>query len=151
MARDLFRAVVALAALLSMSGAAQAQAITVRADCARFVPQNVSFDDRTHLLWYNRFWTGDCAGLFGCLRGEPNWDSWINILLAQTSADRRPALLERACRIGHMIGLEWAKDNGIRKIDTRAVRGFGEALKAAGDPFAKLAAVDARARAMLAQ
>jgi hypothetical protein len=141
----------AAAAALFLGEGAHAQNVAMRADCARFVPQNIAFDDRTHLLWYNRFWTGSCAGLFGCLSGAPNWNASVTTLLAQAPVERRAALLAHACGVGHMVGLEWAKDNSIRKIDTRAVRGFIGLLQAAGDPFAKLDAIEARARAMLAR
>lgn len=130
---------------------AQAQTVTIARECTALSPQSMKFDDRTHLLWYNRFWTGVCvSGLAWCQSGNPNWISAMAKLVAEVPAGERAAFQTRLCTVGHMIGHEWARDNGIRKIDTSAVSRFYAKLSAkTGTPQSRLDSVEAAAKKML--
>jgi hypothetical protein len=143
--------IAALAAYAVSAGAAQAQQAVYASACAGKLPAFAPFDDRAHELWYKRFWTGQCSsGLGFCSSGSPNWNEAMVKLRAQTAPARVDELNTKMCRLGHVVGAEWARDNGIRKIDTRAVSGFYETLRSgAGDSFARLGAVEAKANAML--
>lgn len=144
------RALCAAIALISAFAAAPAFAQAPR-QCASSAPANPSFDNSQHRLWYNRFWTGNCApGLLFCSPGEPNWSSTAARLLTQTPAARRAELTRRMCVLGHTIGHEWARDNAIRRIDSTALTSFYYTLDSgAGDAFARLDTVERQARGML--
>jgi hypothetical protein len=84
----------------------------------------LTFNDAEHHLWYRRFWTGACTSLpfLSCFPGVPYWEQTVEQLVAELSPDLRNAAREKACRLGKMVGYEWAKDNRIRKIDTAQLR-----------------------------
>jgi hypothetical protein len=125
----------------------------VRPDCRAVVKPTdaLRFDTDEHLRWYKRFWTGNCDHLSFCFPGSPNWNDIVTKLLAKGGAAEQPALLPKACRLGQMIGLEWAKDKGVQKISTKDLRAFNVILERAGDPLKGVEAVDAQARSMGAQ
>lgn len=138
-----------LAAMLLLTQA-QAQTPAIGGPCAAAVGPSVRFDDDTHRRWYRRFWTGDCSGLWFCQAGEPNWNAGTTKFTATAAPDKRSALTQRFCDVGHMIGHEWARDNGVRKIDTKALEGFYKTLSSnQGDIQARLDTVEASARKML--
>jgi hypothetical protein len=131
---------------------AQAQTPAIGAPCASAVGASTTFDDETHRRWYKRFWTGDCSGLWFCQSGAPNWNAGAKDFIARAEADKRAALTQRFCEVGHLIGREWARDNGVRKIDTNELSGFYDMLSSGeGDIDARLNRVEASARRMLAQ
>ena len=144
-------AALALVLGCGLAGAAQAQDY-VRADCrAQIDPAASRFDTPLHQRWYKRFWTGTCEHLSFCFPGSPNWNDIVGKLLAKGGPAEQPALLPKACRLGQLIGLEWAKDKDIQKISTKDLKVFNSMLEAAGDPLKGVEAVDAKARAMAAQ
>ncbi len=59
--------------------------------------------------------------------------------------------MPKACRLGQLIGLEWAKDKDVQKISTKDLKVFNGILEKAGDPLKGVEAVDARARALATQ
>ena len=125
----------------------------VRDDCRSLVqPSSVlRYDSAEHARWYKRFWTGTCDDLKFCFSGSPNWNDIVGKLLAKGGPGEQPALLPKACRLGQLIGLEWAKDKDIQKISTKDLKVFNSMLEAAGDPLKGVEAVDAKARAMTFQ
>ena len=125
----------------------------VRADCRAVVKPTdaIRFDTDEHLRWYKRFWTGACDHLTFCFPGDPNWNGVVGKLLAKGGPAEQPALLPKACRLGQLIGLEWAKDKDEQKISTKDLKVFNTMLEAAGDPLKGVDAVDAKARALAAQ
>jgi len=125
----------------------------VRADCRAVVKptDGLRFDTDEHLRWYKRFWTGTCDHLTFCFPGSPNWNDIVGKLLVKGGPAEQPALLPKACRLGQLIGLEWAKDKDVQKISTKDLKVFNAILEAAGDPLKGVEAVDAKARALAAQ
>ena len=143
-----------LAAVTALSGASVARAGEfVRADCRPLIKptDDIRFDTDQHLRWYKRFWTGTCDHLPFCFSGSPNWNDIVGKLLTKGGPGEQPALLPKACRLGQLIGLEWAKDKGVQRISTKDLKVFNATLEAAGDPLKGVEAVDAKARAMLGQ
>jgi hypothetical protein len=145
-------AVAAAMAILTTAPVAQAGEF-VRFDCRTVVKptETIRFDTDEHLRWYKRFWTGTCDHLSFCFSGSPNWNDIVGKLLAKGGPVEQPTLLPKACRLGQLIGLEWAKDKDIQKISTKDLKVFNSMLEAAGDPLKGVEAVDAKARAMTAQ
>ena len=145
-------AALSVVALLGIAPAVQAGEF-VRADCRALVKPTdaIRFDTDEHLRWYKRFWTGTCDHLSFCFPGSPNWNDIVGKLLVKGGPSEQPALLPKACRLGQLIGLEWAKDKGVQKISTKDLKVFNSMLEAAGDPLKGVEAVDAKARAMTGQ
>ena len=143
-----------LAVLAAVAGAvcmphqgAQAQEA---AQCAPHLTGGVSFDDNQHKSWYRRFWTGSCAGVSGwCMSGSPNWNETLGKVSAAAAPQDRASALQKACVVGRLVGREWARDNGVRRIDTGDVQGYGEDLRKAGYSVNSLTAVEQDARAKL--
>jgi hypothetical protein len=104
-----------------------------------------------HQRWYRRFWTGDCDHLPLCFAGSPNWNDIVGKLLTRGGPAERAALLPKACRLGQMIGLEWARDKKVRRIDTGDLRAFKGQLEASGDALRGIERVEASARAKMAR
>ncbi|CAN5231292.1 hypothetical protein BH10PSE4_BH10PSE4_29490 [soil metagenome] len=123
----------------------------MRADCRTVVRPTdaLRFDTDEHLRWYKRFWTGGCDHLALCFSGSPNWNDIVGKLLVKGGPAEQPILLPKACRLGQLIGLEWAKDRGVQKITTHDLKTFNAMLEAAGDPLKGVEAVDAKARALV--
>jgi hypothetical protein len=144
-------AALALVLGCGLAGAAQAQDY-VRADCrAQIDPAASRFDTPLHQRWYKRFWTGDCDHLPFCFSGSPNWNDIVGKLLTRGGPAERTALLPKACRLGQMIGLEWARDKKVRRIDTGDLRAFKSQLEASGDALRGVERVEASARAKMAR
>jgi hypothetical protein len=148
------RARTALLALVlgcGLAGAVQAQDY-VRADCrAQLAPTASQFATPLHQRWYRRFWTGDCDHLPLCFSGSPNWNGIVGKLLARGGPAERAALLPKACRLGQIIGLEWARDKKVRRIDTDDLHAFKGQLEASGDALLGIERVEASARAKMAR
>lgn len=146
------RIALAVAVLVGTAQAAEAGEF-VRADCRTLVKptDTIRFDTDEHLRWYKRFWTGTCDRLSFCFAGSPNWNDIVGKLLVKGGPAEQPALLPKACRLGQLIGLEWAKDKDVQKISTKDLKVFNSMLEAAGDPLKGVEAVEARARAMTVQ
>jgi hypothetical protein len=144
-------AVIAAILVVGLGSAAQAGEV-VRADCRAMVkPTDVlRFDTDLHQRWYKRFWTGTCDRLPHCISGSPNWNDIVGKLLAKSDPVEQPVLLPKACRLGQLIGLEWAKAKDVQKISTKDLRRFNATLDAAGDPLKGVEAVEVKARAMMA-
>lgn len=60
-------------------------------------------------------WTSRCEGLLQGIRSE----------------ETRKQLRSQLNRVGMEVAGEWAKDNGVRKIDTAKITDFGQRLEAA--------------------
>ena len=144
--------ILAAVVVIGMAPVAQA-AEFVRADCRAVVKptDSLRFDTDEHQRWYKRFWTGSCDHLAFCFPGSPNWNDVVGKLLVKGGPAEQPALLPKACRLGQMIGLEWAKDHDQQKITTKDLKVFDATLEAAGDPLKGVDAVDAKARALAAR
>jgi hypothetical protein len=145
-------AVVAAVTVLVVAPAAQAGEF-VRADCRAVIKPTdaIRFDTDEHLRWYKRFWTGTCDHLSFCFSGSPNWNDIVGKLMVKGGAAEQPVLLPKVCRLGQLIGLEWAKDKDVQKISTKDLKGFNAMLEAAGDPLKGVEAVEVKARALAGQ
>ncbi len=142
---------VAAVALLTAAPVARASEF-VRLDCRAVVKPTdaLRFDTDEHLRWYKRFWTGACDNLTFCFPGSPNWNDLVGKLLIKGGPSEQPVLLPKVCRLGQLIGLEWAKDKDVQKITTKDLKQFNAMLEAAGDPLKGVDTVEARARALAA-
>jgi hypothetical protein len=140
---------------LALAGAAATQARAqdyVRADCrTQLDPTVMRFDTTLHQRWYKRFWTGECDHLPMCFSGSPNWNDIVGKLLVRGGSAERAALLPKACRLGQMIGLEWARDKKVRRIDTGDLHAFKGQLEASGDALRGIDQVEASARTKMAR
>jgi hypothetical protein len=145
----------ALVLSLALAGAASTPAWAqeyVRADCrVQIDPAALRFDTTLHQRWYKRFWTGECDHLPMCFPGSPNWNDIVGKLLVRGGPTERAALLPKACRLGQVIGLEWARDKKVRRIDTGDLRTFKSQLEASGDALRGVDQVEASARAKMAR
>jgi hypothetical protein len=141
-----------LGVLLATTPAAASGQTYVRPDCRG--PQGARpparFDDQEHAQWYRRFWTGDCGDLSFCQAGAPDWDDIVAEVVARTAPARRVAVKWQACRLGQLIGYEWARDNSIRKIDSDDLLSFASEIDQAQDMPAAVTLVEQQARAKLA-
>jgi hypothetical protein len=131
------------------AGPSQAQSY-VRADCRPLIADSRLDPASLTGRWYRRFWTGDCAGLSGCMGGSPNWNEIVGQLAARSRAPERASVLARACRLGPLIGLEWTRPRDVRRIDSGDLRGFKSTLQSSGAVLDGLARVEAQARAKIA-
>ncbi len=151
MARCREGAALVAALMFAFANAAMAQDY-VRADCrVQLDPSATRFDTPLHQRWYRRFWTGDCDHLPFCMPGSPNWNDIVDRLLIRGGPAEQAALLPKACRLGQMIGLEWARDKKIRRIDTGDLHAFKSQLEASGDALRGVDQVEASARAKMAR
>ena len=148
-------ALAALVLSLGLAGAAPTQAWAqdyVRADCrAQLDPAALRFDTSLHQRWYRRFWTGECDHLPMCFAGSPNWNDIVGKLLIRGGPAEQAVLLPKACRLGQTIGLEWARDKKIRRIDTGDLHAFKSQLEASGDALRGVEKVEASVRAKMAR
>jgi hypothetical protein len=143
--------VTALAALL-IAGQAGAQDF-VREDCRGTVQptRSLRFETPEHARWYKRFWTGACEDLSFCFPGSPNWNEVVGKLLNRGGPSERDVLLPKACRLGQTIGLEWARDRRIKRIQTTDLRSFNTMLETSGDALRGVERVESKAQTMLVQ
>lgn len=139
---------VALLATTLLAGGAEAQSY-VRVDCQPLVATANRYDTPEHERWYKRFWTGQCDHLMMCVPGAPNWNEVVGKLVLKAGSAQRAAVLSKSCRLGQLIGLEWSRENVIRKINTADLRVFNTTLEAAPDTLKGLDKIEQSARAKL--
>lgn len=145
------RKAAALAALLLtgvVAPQAQAQAYVADICQASVTPATLRFDSAEHSRWYKRFWTGECDHILGCLPGSPNWNAIMRQLVARAAPSERAQLLPKACRLGQLVGLDWSREHGVRKITTQDLRRLYAILEQ-GDPLTGVDHAEAAARAQL--
>lgn len=108
------------------------------ANCFGFTPETeinegekVMVDSNLYKLsqeekdWYGKF-----------QNGIPFFDGWKQIsqnLIADFPYEDRIHLKENLKDLGEKIGIEWCKDNAVRKIDTEMLRQWGKVLSKAVD------------------
>jgi hypothetical protein len=159
------RGVLGLAvAALAVAGASKAGAQEpMRKDCLDSVisVSRLAFDHDEHRLWYRRFWTGRCDGLsklpppfgHGCSESSPGWNEIVKQIVGQGPPERAPELAAKICRLGELIGYEWAKDNDKRCIHTTGATSLSSLmpiLQERGEVFGRLDRVEAKAKSMCA-
>ncbi len=153
-------AAAALAGVVSTSASAQEP---MRKECIGAVAPvaRLGFDHDVHRLWYRRFWTGKCDGLTmlpppfgnGCTESAPGWNEITGQMLAQAPAGREAEVAAKVCKLGELVGYEWAKDNDKRCIHTTGANSLGSLtpiLREKGDVLARLDRVEAKAKGMCA-
>ena len=136
------------AATLLAAASARAQPY-VRPDCRPLIAADTLGETSLTARWYRRFWTGDCGDLRGCMKGLPNWNEVVGRLVARSPEPERARVLEKACRLGPLIGLEWTRPSRVRRIDTGDLRRFNKTLDRSPDVMQGLAAVEAQLRAKI--
>lgn len=76
-------------------------------------------------IWYLKF-----------QNGIPFFDGWKDIsqnIISNFPEEEKDRIKTSLKKLGNKIGIEWAKDNAIRKIDTDMLRGWGKKLEKAID------------------
>lgn len=73
-----------------------------------------------YLLWVTRFYEGYTA--------VPGWLEMTEQVLARLPASEHEWVTARLLELGGRIGREWAKDNAVRRINTRAAAVWRDAL-----------------------
>jgi len=103
----------------------------------------LAFDDDSHRRWYRRFWTGNCAGVGPlCVDGEAGAESafsgyWLDLAkryCSDVSDCERARRQVRLWRLGRSVGYEWARDNGVRVIDSSQLGDWWDAFVRADSP-----------------
>lgn len=120
----------------------------VREDC-RPVISAPQFDDVQHGQWYQRFWTGACGNLLFCSAGSPYWNEVVSTLRGRAAPARAAQVTRRACILGQRIGLEWARDNGVRRINSNDLVNYVATVQQGGDVEARLSSVEVAVNARL--
>jgi hypothetical protein len=149
-----------LAGAVSTSANAQEP---MRKDCLDLVTSvsRLAFDHDEHRLWYRRFWTGRCDGLsklpppfgHGCSESSPGWNEVVGQIVGQGPPERAPELAAKICKLGELIGYEWAKDNDKRCIHTTGANSLSSLmpmLQEKGEVFGRLERIESKAKAMCA-
>lgn len=107
--------------------------------------QGLIFDDEKHKLWYDRFWNGKCDGLgvFDfCQEDNGHWIALIDQLSSVLNNNEDKSLLQaNLWSAGRYIGHEWAKENSIRKIDTKQIQIWYKKLETSQSPITDLQSV----------
>ena len=75
----------------------------------------------SELKWFRTFFTGNLLS-----RG---WNAITEEVLAKTPPELRASQAERMRILGIKIGLEWCKDNSVRRVDNAKLREWGKRLK----------------------
>jgi hypothetical protein len=122
--------------------------------CRAYLPaeRNLPFAHDKHRKWYSRFWTGSCAGLSAfdfCKPGSPNWHEVMQRVSREVPPAEQKAAIQKACRLGHLIGFEWAKDNNVRCIHTSDFPSLFGLLQTRASMQERLTRLEAVARAKL--
>ncbi len=78
-------------------------------------------DEVDYLSWVVRFFHG--------FNLTPGWQEMTDQVLLQVHPIDRRAVAERLVGLGRSISAEWAKDNGVRRINTRHVNVWKDALQ----------------------
>ncbi|MBF0211883.1 MAG: hypothetical protein HQK71_11740 [Desulfamplus sp.] len=86
--------------------------------------------------WFNKFQNGTLL-----VKG---WKSRIKDALKPFASPQRDVLHQKLKSLGERIGREWAKDNTIRRIDTKTLQQWGDslAIKKNGDFDALIAQIE---------
>jgi len=79
--------------------------------------------------WYKKFYEGTFL-----VKG---WKSRVNDVLKGLSPEDKGEMGERLETLGKKIGMEWARDNDVRKIDTAQLQRWGKDLQNASQKGAK--------------
>lgn len=72
-----------------------------------------------YLYWVRRFYKGYSL--------VPGWFSITRQILKSLDGDHHTLAEQELYELGERIGSEWAKDNGVRRIDTRTTAIWGQA------------------------
>jgi hypothetical protein len=91
------------------------------------------FDRKRQKGWYHRWWSGKCgkvpypdrwtcttskgAAKEGSVERDKSWHSMVEKFAAHPSGDK-VEIAKAMCKLGELIGLEWARDNDVRCIHT---------------------------------
>jgi hypothetical protein len=107
--------------LFFLTQAAHALDDPIPAACKGFVtPVNkLTFENEMHRNWYVSWWDGKCEGLpsWPFCQSKPYWSTFVEpVLEANPNADRN-SLTQELCKLGEIIGYEFARDNQWRCID----------------------------------
>jgi hypothetical protein len=143
-----------LGLILGLIDTTAAYAQSAHTGCRTTLPaeSEIAFAHPKHRQWYNRFWGGSCDGLSVldfCQPGRPYWNEVVERLGREASETRRGQTVAEACRVGHLIGLEWAKDNDKRCIHTKDLPALYAQIDAGGAPLVRLQRTERAAKALL--
>ena len=160
-ARNALAAAAILAAVVAPVTASAQEPI--REDCLPHVssPSKLKFNAGKHDQWYSRYWNGKCGSLTllrdQCHQSDPGWNSAIAVILTESTPANSAQVLAKACKLGELVGYEWAKDNNVRCIHSTGhngnnlvvLRGIVQDAKG-GDIMKRLEVAEAKAKTMCA-
>lgn len=97
---------------------AQAALVGTSASRGYTIPEHLGTKEKE---WYRVFQEGNFLA-----------DGWLKIsadILAKTPADKHPAQRLALENLGRKIGLEWCRNNDVRKVDTAMIQDWGGLLR----------------------
>ncbi|MBN4075394.1 hypothetical protein JYU22_02305 [Gammaproteobacteria bacterium AH-315-E17] len=77
-------------------------------------------DQESYLAWVRVFYSGSAISI--------GWLQLTEDLLIEMPANKQQEYAELLAELGQRIGAEWARDNGLRLIDTRSASAWRDAL-----------------------
>ena len=147
---DFFKLMSALLLSFSFTQIAFGQDSSIPAVCKDVISpiSRLSYENETHRNWYISWWDGKCEGLpsWPFCQSKPYWSTVAEpVLEANPGADRK-SLIRELCRLGELIGYEFARDNKWRCIDRDDLSGWVTRFSSAdGNIFQKVADVRSEA------
>ena len=102
---------------------AQMMANAFRQEYQRDVANQQRQDWDTYYGWVQEFYAGGW--------GHPGWKETGNDVLSRVQGNRHLAIRQKWNALGVLLGGEWSKDNGVRRIDTGDLSQLGQALQGA--------------------
>lgn len=111
----------------------------------------IGFETEKHQLWYRRFWTGRCIGLNTlvpdfCQNGGFYWAGAMTQALERVDPAKRNGLVTQMWELGELIGQEWARNKGLRAINTAMLRRWAESMRSGEDVIATMQLIGREAR-----
>ncbi len=126
----------------------------IPAGCKDFISPvgRLSYENEAHRNWYVTWWDGQCEGLpsWPFCQSKPYWSTVVEpVLEANPDVDRKP-LLRELCKLGELLGYEFARDNTWRCIDRDDLSAWVDMFSSRdGNIFQKIASVKSGAEAKI--
>ena len=142
--------------LLMLIGTAIASANPIGSACANFVGAydadiyrvKTAFDRKRQKGWYSRWWSGKCDDVpfpdfWTCIPDESKaWNKIVDNVVGESQGPNRTEAQKEICELGQLMGLEWAKDNGVRCIHTSDLKPLWQILRSSNiAPFDRISSV----------
>lgn len=115
-----------LAVTIALQASTDAFSSPISKHCKNYIKafDKEKYDDaRRHKGWYFMWWTGDCSQVpypdwWTCTSESYAWNRYVDLMISEAKLEQKEGVASQTCKIGRLMGLEWAKDNNIRCIHT---------------------------------